>query len=200
MRHRGFTLIEFVVTVTILALLILAVAPSMSTWLRNTRIRSVAEVLQNGLQQARNEAVRRNQNVSFWLVSLSAPGTLDNGCVLSSSSGSWVVSVSSPESACAVAPSTNTAPMIVAANAVGDTGFGVSVAAAQIDGAAATNVTFNGFGHVVAGASTIAKIDVNNMVPGDDFRPLRIEVASAGSVRMCEPLVASASDPRRCKP
>lgn len=200
MRHRGFTLIEFVVTVSILALLIMAVAPGMSAWLRNTRIRSVAEVLQNGLQQARNEAVRRNQNVSFWLVSLSAPGTLDNGCTLSSSSGSWVVSVSSPESACANAPSTDTAPMIVAANAIGDAGVGVSVAAAQSDGAAATSVTFNGFGHVVAGASTIAKIDVDNVVPGNEFRPLRIEVEAAGSVRMCEPLVTSTDDPRRCKP
>ena len=59
MKQRGFTIIEMVIAVTLAAFLLAAVAPSVSTWMRNTRIRTAAEAISNGLQQARNEAVRR---------------------------------------------------------------------------------------------------------------------------------------------
>ena len=65
MRQRGFSMIEIVVTIAVLALLLFAAMPGLGTWLDNTRIRNVADSLQNGLQLARGEAVRRNQNVSF---------------------------------------------------------------------------------------------------------------------------------------
>lgn len=68
MRQRGFTLVELVITIAVMALILFVAIPSIGTWLDNTRIRNVADSLQNGLQLARGEAVRRNQNVSLWLV------------------------------------------------------------------------------------------------------------------------------------
>lgn len=82
MRQRGFTLVELIVTIAVLALILFAVMPSIGTWLENTRIRNVADSLQNGLQVARGEAVRRNQNVSLWLVSLNDPAVLSDDCSL----------------------------------------------------------------------------------------------------------------------
>ena len=81
MRQRGFSLIELMVTVVILVLLVLAAVPSIGTWLDNTRIRNQGDSLIGGLQAARAEAVRTNQNVSLWLVtSTSTPGALDDTC------------------------------------------------------------------------------------------------------------------------
>ena len=43
MRQRGFSLIEIVVTIAVLALILFAALPSLGTWLDNTRIRNVAD-------------------------------------------------------------------------------------------------------------------------------------------------------------
>jgi len=198
MRQRGFSMIEIVVTIAVLALLLFAAMPGLGTWLDNTRIRNVADSLQNGLQLARGEAVRRNQNVSFWLVSLDDPSQLGNDCALSGSSGSWVVSVNSPISHCADPPSLISSPMIVTGRAVGDAGGRVSVTAMQTDGATAgTSVTFNGFGRI-ANTDPIQKIDVTGTATGVTYRNLRIAITSAGQVRMCDPAVGDANDPRKC--
>ncbi|MES2251742.1 MAG: GspH/FimT family pseudopilin [Pseudomonadota bacterium] len=198
-RQRGFTLVELVVTIAVLALILFAAMPSIGSWLENTRIRNVADSLQNGLQLARGEAVRRNQSVSLWLVSLNDPAVLSDDCSLSGASGAWIVSVNSPVGHCADAPSTNSSPMIVTGRASGDSGGRVSVAAVQsADGSTeGTRVTFNGFGRV-ANTDAIGQIDVTGTTTG--ARALRIVVSPSGAVRMCEPAIvdSAAKDPRKC--
>ena len=66
-RARGFTLIELMVVVAIIALTTGLAAPSFKVMLANYRVRSGAEGIINGLNQARAEAVRRNTPVSFTL-------------------------------------------------------------------------------------------------------------------------------------
>lgn len=66
-RKGGFTLVELMVVVAVLAALMSIGAPSFMEWIQNSRIRTAAESLQNGLQIARAEAVRRNTNVEFML-------------------------------------------------------------------------------------------------------------------------------------
>ena len=194
MRQRGFTLVELVVTLAVLALILAVAAPTVGSWLGNARIRNVADTLQNGLQIARAEAVRRNQNMSFWLVSLNDPGVLSNDCTLSGSSGSWVVSVNSPIGHCADPPSTISSPMLVTARAIGDAGGNVTVAAVQSDNTAATTVTFDGFGRVT-NTDSIRQIDVTGTTTSVN---LRLVVSSAGLVRMCDPRVTASTDPRKC--
>lgn len=198
MRQRGFSLIELIVTIAVLALILFAVMPSVGSWLDNTRIRNVADSLQNGLQLARNEAVRRNQNVSFWLVALNDPAVLSNDCTLSSASGSWIVSVNSPIGHCADAPSTTSSPMLVTGRPEGDGGGRVVVGALQSDGSTAgTTVTFNGFGRVT-NSDAMSQINVSGTNAGGNYRYLRVAVTSAGLVRMCDPRVTDANDPRKC--
>ncbi len=55
----------------------------------------------NGLMQARNEAVRRNQPVSFFLVSDSDAVSMSDSCALSATSSGWVVAMASPAGKCA---------------------------------------------------------------------------------------------------
>lgn len=197
MRQRGFSLIEIVVTIAVLALVLFAAAPSLGTWMDNTRIRNTTESLQTGLQRARSEAVVRNQNISFNLVTLTDPNVMDDSCALSAISGSWVVSATEPATKCASAPSTSVAPKIVAARAVGDSGGKVKVNGWQEDGATAgTTVTFNGFGRVV-NATPLARITVSGTKDNVSYRDLQIRITAAGAIRMCDPK-ADSNDPRKC--
>jgi len=192
-RQRGFTLIELMVAITVMALILFAALPSIGTWLDETRVRNVADSIQNGLQTARGEAIRRNQNMSFWLVTMADPGTLSDDCTLSSTSGSWVVSINSPLINCGKAPSTTVSPMIVTGRAVGG-GRQVTVSALQPDNATAANsITFDGFGRVAnAGPIGIVKVSATGT------RELHVEISGAGAVRLCDHAVTDANDPRKC--
>ena len=194
---RGFTVIEMAVTVAVIGLLLALIAPEVGTMVRNTRIRSAAESVLNGLQQARNESVRRNEVVGFWLVSETSRGVIDSGCALSSTSGSWVVSSADPTGACAAAIDGSTAPRIVARHAAGELGTIVSVKGIQADGTDATDVSFNSFGRV-ANATPIANIAIEDAAAASEYRRLRILVSPGGQIRMCELQVTDATDPRRC--
>ena len=59
-KHAGFSLIELVIGLSVLAILIAFAIPGMRTWLQNSSVRTTTESIQNGLQLARSEAVRRN--------------------------------------------------------------------------------------------------------------------------------------------
>jgi type IV fimbrial biogenesis protein FimT len=202
MRQRGFSLIELMVAIAILGLLMLAAMPSIGAWLENIRIRNEGESVMNGLQTARAEAVRRNQNVSFWLVQLTDPATLANDCTLSDTSGSWMVSVYGPNGHCAdnansTDATVNPAGIIVGRPMGGDSAH-VTVKAVQTGGSAGTYVTFNGFGRI-AGTGSITQIDFGSTGSGT-YRILRVVVSTTGAVRLCDPAVTSATDPRTCPP
>lgn len=202
---RGFSLIELAVALTVLGLLVLVVAPPVSDWVRNLRVRGATEAIQAGLQRARGEALRTNELVTFWLVSGSNATVVDDSCALSSGSGSWVVSRVDPTGACGAEPSTTVDPRIVQTHAAGQTSAGVTVAAIAADGTSATCVRFNGFGRVVDSTAgpdddcrppkQVTRIDVTHALGA---RSLRILVATGGGIRMCDPAVTDATDPRRC--
>ena len=66
-KWRGFTLIELMAALAILALLLLLGMPSFITFLRNSEIRSTSESIINGLRTASAEATRLNSRVAFTL-------------------------------------------------------------------------------------------------------------------------------------
>lgn len=197
-RQRGVSMIEVAITMALAAILLFSVAPEVTTMIANSRIRSSAESLQQGLQRARNEALRRNQQVTFWLVAPNAASNLDNTCTLSSSAGGWVVSINNPSGKCAAASTDSVDPMLIEKAVGGTTGSGVAVSALQSDGTtAATSVVFDGFGRVPT-TTAIASIDLDYTNASNNFRPLRIQVTRGGAVRLCEPRVTATNDPRRC--
>ncbi|HEU5294061.1 MAG TPA: GspH/FimT family pseudopilin [Burkholderiaceae bacterium] len=188
--QRGFTILEVMIVITIAAFIMASAMPSVGAWMRNTRIRTAAESISIGLQQARNEAVRRNQPVGFYLVSETDTTAMSDACALSASSGGWVVSLASPAGKCATNRDT-----FIAARPAGNVSGGLSVTSVDSAASAATSISFNGYGQVT-GANAIACVRVRNTAD-TTARGLNISVNAGGQVRMCDPAVGS-SDPRAC--
>lgn len=198
-RQAGVSLIEMMIAITIAALLMMIGLPSMVTWLNNSQIRTAGETLLAGLTLARVEAVKRNTIVRFQLVS-----DLTAGCTLSTAGTSWVVSLENPEGNCDDAPSETVAPFIIQAKSGGEGTAKVAVAAT---GAAV--VHFNGLGRVTSpsGAANMTRLMITNPVGGvcqhvdptnGTMRCLRIDISNGGEIKMCDPAVTDATDPRIC--
>src|SRR6266480_1248758 len=63
--QRGFTLIEIMISLTVLGILLMIALPSFGTWLQNQQLRAASEATLNGLQVARSAAIQRNVLVQF---------------------------------------------------------------------------------------------------------------------------------------
>ena len=64
-KEKGFTLIELMVTVTVLAIVLSIAIPSFSTVLLNNRVSTTAHAVQSSIQVARSEAVKRKKTVTL---------------------------------------------------------------------------------------------------------------------------------------
>jgi type IV fimbrial biogenesis protein FimT len=175
-KATGFTLIELMIGITILAIVMAMGMPSYSVWIQNMRLRNAAESILNGLQLARAEAVRRNTSVQFIL------GTGSSWCV---TLGTDCVN-----------------PIPIQSRSTGD-GSSAAVTVASADG---TTFTFNSLGRrtlplPATGASNAIIVDINPAVlSAAQSRDLRITVNVGGNIRMCDPNVPVTvpPDPRAC--
>jgi len=195
--QHGFSLIELMIGLAIVALVLFVAVPSFTIFLQNTQIRNGAESVLNGLNTARNEAIRENKLVRFQFVS-----DLTAACTLSTTSLAWVVSLTDPTGQCNVAPGSGLAPQIVQARSASEGTKNVAVAVTG-----GSTAIFNGLGRLQTAG--ITQIDFSNttgtcqhLSPSGKMRCMRIVVSSGGQARMCDPKVAvpvpPAIDPRAC--
>jgi len=195
--RRGMTMIELMVGIAIVALLLALTAPSFSTWIQATQIRTAAETLQNGLILARAEAVRRNTLVRFQLTD-----TLDNSCNIANTGTNWVVSLGDPTGACATAlpdpaDPNPPAPAIIQLRAGAEGSKNALVSTPQ------ALVVFNGLGRITPVPAGDINFSISNPIGGNcvtqggTMHCLRINTSAAGQVRMCDPAFAS-TDPKGC--
>jgi type IV fimbrial biogenesis protein FimT len=202
--QRGVSMIEMVIVMAIFAILFGLAAPSFQAWTTNVQIRTTTESIQNGLQLARAEAIRRNTSVMFWLTSGTNPLT-----------GDWLVGCANPvgngaqPEAAFDCPGTQTNGVLAAAgppynwiqraSAVGEQAGTVQVATTPNT----IVVTFNSLGMVMAAnpgdnnSAPIQKIDVTQPALAGS-RALEVQI-SGGQIRMCDPALALATDPRGCQ-
>ena len=61
----GFTLVELVITLSIMGMFSVLVAPSFNDWVKNSRIDTEVETFRTMLTQARQEAIVRNVGVTL---------------------------------------------------------------------------------------------------------------------------------------
>ncbi|MCR4297973.1 MAG: GspH/FimT family pseudopilin, partial [Gallionella sp.] len=172
-RHLGFSLIELMIGVVILAILMSLAVPSFQAWLQNTQIRNAAESIQNGLQRARAAAVGRNTDVEFVLTAGS----------------SWTIRVVSSGE-------------VIESRSGSEGSKSVSLTALDAALASATTVTFNNLGSVKAAnadaSAPFTQVDLDSSVLAPaDSQELRVTIGFGGNVRMCDPN-APAGSPRAC--
>lgn len=195
--QRGVSLVELMVGLAVFAILIMLSAPAFSTYIQNTRIRNTAESIQNGLQLARAEAVRRNTAVRFQFTD-----TATSACSLSAAGRNWVISLDDPAGKCEVAPSETDAPRTIQKASTAEAASSVTV---EVTPDTQTLITFNGMGRVSPMPATDININIKNPAGGTcattggggDMRCLRVVVTRGGQVRMCDPARGSA-DPQVC--
>jgi type IV fimbrial biogenesis protein FimT len=192
---KGNTLIEMMIAIVILCILLVLTVRSYGVWIANSRIRTAAETLAAGLSAARNEAIKRNRSVGFYLVT-----DLSSDCGVSGSGTSWVASIDDPAKKCDAAVAAALAPFIVAKKSAAEGTDKVTISALDASGAAASSIIFNGVGRVLlAGPSPIAKIDIaSSALASDQAREMRIVLTTGGMIRMCDPSISDTTDTRIC--
>jgi type IV fimbrial biogenesis protein FimT len=187
---QGVTLIELMIGLTVLGILLMIGLPAMGHWLQNTQIRTHAETTFSGLQLARAEALKRNAAVRFQFVE-----SLTTGCVLTPLGKSWIVSLGDPAGVCAEDPS-DTGAMIIQKK------DGMEGSANTVLTSNASVIVFNGLGRLVGGGTLT--VNISNPAGGacgdqpGQMRCMRVVVSTGGQVRMCDPQVLDATDPRVC--
>lgn len=195
---QGFTLIELMVTITLIAILIMLAVPAFSTWIHNTQVRTVTESLQNGVRLAQSEALRRNQQVVMSFTNDTNP-SLNPTAVVGGKNWS-IQTVPSPYI-------NNNEAEPLGAGVLAGVASGVTIA-----GPAAA-ICFNANGRLLtqqnATSTTTAAATANCSATGaatfdvsqaNSDRPLRVVVQLGGQVRMCDPALPalSTTSPQGC--
>ena len=172
-QARGFSLIELMVVVAIVAMLAIVGLPNYAIWVQNTAIRNATESVLNGLQLARSEAVARNTSIDF---------------VVNANSG-WTFGCATASATC---------PAVIQAKSANEGSSGTLV---TINNAAiADTVRFGNFGALADNGGAAISIDIDSTtLSAADSRQLRVDISTGGSVRMCDPSLGG-QDPRRCLP
>lgn len=83
----GFTLIELMVTIAVLAIIAGIAAPNISTQLADQRVKSTAATISNALKEAKVESILRRQNITVLYDTSTTPSKMvlqANGASISS--------------------------------------------------------------------------------------------------------------------
>ena len=173
---QGFTIVELMITLVIVGILATIALPSFSDFIRRGQVRSVTESVSSAMQLTRNEAVKRNEQVTMTFV-LEARAACNDSILTS-----WNVRGED-------------GGVLQQASLVGDSGGEVCVVMTPVG---AAQLTFNGLGRAVPSNNSVTRIVFS--IPGID-QTRQIDVASpGGQVRVCDPAITTLSDPRRCMP
>ena len=183
-REKGMTLIELMVTITVLAILLAFGLPSFQSWNGNLEIRNVAQSIQDGLRQAQLEASKRNIQVDFVMTADDLISTPNNASPTPSNTGtSWVIRE--------VGSSANTF-IQGKSRKDGSTSTSITVITPSPSSSFSGVISFDGLGRTTLASPVVLQV---SSTKGD--RPLRIQISVGGKVRMCNPNFA-AGDPQAC--
>jgi type IV fimbrial biogenesis protein FimT len=175
-KNLGFTLIELMVAVSVIGIVMAFSLPSFSTWIQDSKTRTIAESLQNGIRIAQVEAVNKGRQVAFF-VTTAQPSS---SAAASTTGSNWGVRV--------VVPTQADADGYIQGAVLNGEGGSVVVTAS------AAEIRFNSIGRLTNSTSLVT-YDIAN--PKGE-RSLRVVVSSSGSVRMCDPSKSIATAPDGC--
>jgi len=169
MRSAGFTLIELMLVIVILAIMLFIALPNFAVWMQNTQIRTAGEAVLNGMQLARAEAIRRNTIVELRM----------------DVSSGWTASVVSPAE-------------VIQSRLAGEGSAAALVTITPAGAKTVTFNSFGSIATNADGTATVTEIKIDSpAIAAADSRELCILVRAGGNVRMCDPQVV-VTDTRSC--
>jgi type IV fimbrial biogenesis protein FimT len=192
MPQRGFSIVELLIAVGIVAMLLLFAAPSAATWIQNTRLRSSAESVVSCLTNARLEAIKRNTVVSCQMTD--------------PNSSAWNVCLyDAVNNVCFTA----TGSVLLQRDASEDNGIttlGIDTSASASSSALGSGfhvpgaATFDSFGRLASTApSNAMRVDIRNTkLASADERRLVVYITLGGQIHMCDPKVSYPTNPQGC--
>jgi type IV fimbrial biogenesis protein FimT len=196
-RHNGFSLVELIVGLAVLALLMALGVPQYAAFTANARIRATSEGVTAGLNLARAEAVKRNARVEMVLTEDPPVEGLVNSLTPSTSGTNWMVRE--------WVPSTNSYNFIegkAGAEGSGREESGVLVTSSSTDASYDGRVTFTGFGAMAIGQPVTFQFTYPAAgacaAASGPLRCLNINVSPGGQIRVCDPKVTDTKDTRAC--
>lgn len=194
----GFTLVELMITLLVLAVMLRIAMPAFATWIGNVQLRGSAESVINGLNLARAEALRRNARVMFTMAGDDGGVTAWSVCQVAAAGTTCDANVpviqvrdGGEESGRTRAGATTSVALAAPA--------AIATALSPGEGMPAS-VIFDGRGRplVANGWANAVRIDVRNTsLSAEDERRMVVLLGASGGARMCDPL-ATAGDPRVC--
>lgn len=192
--NAGFTVIELMIAIVLMAVLLVLGLPSFSAYTHNAKLRATAHTFLAGLQNARGEAIRRNALVDFVLTNNDVTSATFSAVTPATNGQSWLIRTNSLDT------------LIEAKSALEGSGRAAGEASpVQVAGSVST-VTFNGLGGTTLGAA--ATFQFTNPTggacasAGGPMRCLNVVVSAGGQARLCDPAVGAAAtaagDTRGC--
>ncbi|SDH10190.1 GspH/FimT family pseudopilin [Propionivibrio dicarboxylicus] len=170
----GFTLVELMITVAVIAILVSVGMPSYNDWILKLEVRNAAEAALHGLQLARSEAIKRNATVTL---------TLNGG-------NGWAI--------------TDALGAAIQSRPSGEGSRSASITVTQPASALPYSIAFNGLGRMAAGAPGVpvvlsavdsVGVDCTGSGPRNCFR---VEISVGGLIRMCDPAPSMSGTPQGC--
>lgn len=186
---KGLTLIELALGLAILAILLLVALPSYRPWIQSAQIRNAATSIQNGLQLAKAEAIRRNSKVQL-LFTDSAPVVANVNSAQPSTKGrNWIVRVYRASGAYT--------PADFVQGRAGSEGSSNTVITAS-----RSDIVFLPSGRVDPGRDSTVTVSNPSggscATAGGNMRCLQVLVSSGGRLRLCDPALSLANNPQGC--
>lgn len=176
---RGLTLLELMITVTVLGFLLAMMAPAMGTWMANSKVRGIAESLQSELRLAQSTSVERNRQAVLALTNATPALT----AAPAANGVRWFVRVLPLVSA----ESVDSTFLIHASTQAVQAGVAITGPAL---------VCFNSMGHPVTNSST--GLSASCTAPSNAATPISYTVSHSGADRQLKVLVYLGGQIRMC--
>ena len=198
--HRGFSLIEVMISVAIVAVLLGVGVPAIGDWIQNRQVNALAESIASGLRMAQSQAVQRNVPVDLLFTSSdvtvpanqASPTLTVGGLAKTDATPNWMVRESG---------ATTSAGFIQGKTGLDDGGNARFSGPAGVSfsplGSLSASIAANGTSAAPTG--TVVFMVVNPSVQASSSTQRCIYVSTGGAVRICDPRAAS-GDSRACNP